>query len=176
MERDEKFNEVVRNGLVALVGICLVIALGTFGLVKILGLDSSGDTGAVVDTPTAPDTPLPTTALPVPDEDEPSETPDDEEEPSEEPGAEGLQISISPVMVRPMERINITGTYDGMDAAQVQVQRKEGGSWVPFPVTATVRAGSFSTYVMTGRTGDNKFRVFDPGAGKASNAITVTVQ
>lgn len=29
---------------------------------------------------------------------------------------------------------------------------------------------------MTGRTGDNQFRVFDPAAKKASNAITVTVR
>jgi hypothetical protein len=35
--------------------------------------------------------------------------------------------------------------------------------------------GTFETYVMTGREGDQKFRVFDPGAQVASNEVTVTV-
>lgn len=175
VERDQKFNEAVRNGLIALVAICLVIAVGTFGLVKILGLDGSDTATSEANAPGVPVTPLPTTALPVPGEESSSATPD-EEESTDEPGAKGLQISISPVLVGPMECINITGTYRGMDNAQVQVQRKEGGRWTDFPVDATVRAGSFATYVMTGRLGDNKFRVFDPRAGKASNAITVTVQ
>lgn len=174
VERDAKVNEALRNGLLALVGICLVIAVGTFGLVKILGLDSGDNGEQSADGPAVPTTPLPTTALPVPGSSS-SPTPDAEET-TDEPGAEGLEISISPVLVRPMERINITGTYQGGDAAQVQVQRKEGGKWVDFPVDATVRAGSFSTYVMTGRTGDNKFRVFDPDSGKSSNAITVTIR
>lgn len=175
VERDEKFNEAVRNGLVALVGIGLAIALGTFALVKFLGLDGDGSDTAMGDTPGVSSEPLPTTALPVPGEETSSASPDDEET-SESPGAEGLQIAITPVMVRPMERINITGTYQGMDNVTLQVQRREGGSWSDFPVQVTVRAGSFSTYVMTGRTGDNVFRVFDPETDTASNAITVTIK
>lgn len=178
MQRDENFNQAVRNGLIAIVGVLLVVLIGSLALVKVLGLDGSDSSSKASDSPAGQVEPLPTTALPVPGEktSEPEDTPSPTPSKKEDPAAEGLRLSITPVFVRPMERINITGTYAGMDAVDLQVQRKAGGGWEDFPTSATVRAGSFSTYVMTGRTGDNTFRVFDPAAGKASNAVTVTVQ
>lgn len=172
MERDENFNQAVRNGILLIAGICLAVAIGTFGLVRLLGLDGGGGDDPAVSQPVTPRTPLPSSALPVPgesDSDEPELAP-------QKPGAKGLRLSLTPVFVRPMERINVTGTYKGQDAIQLLIQREENGKWVDFPTEARVRAGSFSTYVMTGRMGDNKFRVFDPQADKASNAVVVTVK
>ena len=87
----------------------------------------------------------------------------------------GLYLTASPVMVQPMERINLTGQWPGQDNASLVVQRFENGAWSDFGVQVRVNVGTFSTYVMTGRTGDQRFRVFDPATQTASNEVTVTV-
>ena len=61
------------------------------------------------------------------------------------------------------------------DPASRRVQRQENGAWTNFGVDASVTAGTFQTYVMSGRTGENTFRVFDPVARKASNVVEVTI-
>ena len=60
----------------------------------------------------------------------------------------------------PNERINLTGVYQGGEGARLQVQRFENG-WVDFPVSTSVSGGSFTTYIYTGRSGANRFRVID---------------
>jgi hypothetical protein len=35
--------------------------------------------------------------------------------------------------------------------------------------------GTFETYVMTSHPGPNRFRVYDPAEGKASNVITIVI-
>ena len=74
-----------------------------------------------------------------------------------------------------MERVNFTGTYKGADNLQLEVQRFEDGKWSNFGVQATVRVGTFETYIMTGRTGENRFRVLDPKTKEGSNVILVTI-
>jgi len=54
------------------------------------------------------------------------------------------------------------------------VQRFEGG-WVDFPTSATVEGGTFDTYVESGQTGPNRFRVLDKSNGEVSNTVTVKV-
>lgn len=86
-----------------------------------------------------------------------------------------ISLSASPLQVASMERIYLTGTYPGGEGASLRVQRFEG-SWTDFSgVTATVSGGTFSTYVMTGQSGTNRFRVLDPSGGKASNEVRVQV-
>lgn len=86
-----------------------------------------------------------------------------------------ISLSASPLQVSSMERIYLTGTYPGGEGATLRVQRFEG-SWSDFSgVTASVSGGTFSTYVMTGRSGANRFRVVDPSGGKASNEVRVQV-
>jgi len=177
---DEERNAQVRGVLVKALGVLVVIGvlifLGTTIMVRALGLDegsSPGPVGAQADEPTNP---LPTTALPVPgqDEDEPSDEPTDEESP--DAGKKGqIELAISPVLARPMERVNFTGTYKGADNLQLEVQRFEDGQWTDFGVQATVRVGTFETYIMTGRTGENRFRVLDPSTQEGSNVILVTI-
>jgi hypothetical protein len=86
-----------------------------------------------------------------------------------------ISLSASPTTVSAMERIDLTGTYPRGEGASLQVQRYEGG-WSVFPVSASVSDGTFSTYVMTGRSGLNKFRVVDPASGKKSNVVRVRVR
>jgi len=87
-----------------------------------------------------------------------------------------ISLSASPMTVQQMEQIYLSGTYPGGEGATLQVQRLESGSWNNFPTSASVSGGTFSTYVMTGQQGDNKFRVVDADSGKKSNEVTVTVQ
>jgi hypothetical protein len=73
-----------------------------------------------------------------------------------------------------MERIYLSGRYPGQDGSTLQVQRFEGG-WTNFPVTTSVSGGRYSTYVQTGNTGRNRFRMLDTSTGRASNPVTVTI-
>jgi hypothetical protein len=86
-----------------------------------------------------------------------------------------LYLTATPVFVDPMERINLTGQWPGHDNESLLVQRLEGSTWSDFGVHVTVNVGTFATYVMTGRPGDQKFRVFDPTSKTASNEVTVTI-
>ncbi len=86
-----------------------------------------------------------------------------------------ISLSASPLEVSSMERIYLTGTFPGGEGASLQVQRMEDG-WTDFPVSTSVSGGTFSTYVMTGRGGKNRFRVIDPASGKKSNPVTVQVR
>jgi hypothetical protein len=175
---------VLLKGAAVLVAICLVVALGTLVMVKALGLDEKGRGGGTTTAVLTPQpvTPLPTTALPVPGQ---SNTPrgadtkaagSHRHHPKKPARAHGFHLSVTPASVAPMQRINLTGTYPGHDNMSVEVQRFEGGQWTSFAgVAASVHVGTFQTYVMTGRSGVNRFRMFDPSSGRASNPVTVTI-
>lgn len=99
--------------------------------------------------------------------------------PSDEPSARtsptGITLFVEPRQVAPGQQINFSGVYPGGEGAVLQVQRNEGGAWTDFPVTATVRGGSFRTYILTTRVGVARFRVLDTGSAGASNPVTVTI-
>jgi hypothetical protein len=58
----------------------------------------------------------------------------------------------------------------------LQVQRKTAGRWADFPVTATTREdGSFATYVQTGQSGLNKFRMMVIPTGETTSTASVQV-
>lgn len=169
------------KGLAALVVIAAAIALGTFVMVRALGLDEGPATSpaATADATDASE-PLPTTALPVPGQESPSE--EASEEASESPGESEspsprtqLQLDVSPQQVGPGQRINLTGRYRGGNDAQLQVQRFEGGAWADFPVTASVSSGTFQTWIQTSRTGEQRLRMLDRSNQTASNEVTVRV-
>jgi hypothetical protein len=117
---------------------------------------------------------MPTTALPVPGEDKTTDKFDEGVPPKS--GKRGkIQLDVSPVMARPNERINLTGTYRKADNVGLKVQRFEDGRWSDFGVNATVRVGTFETYVMTGQVGEHRFRMYDPASKEGSNVVLVTV-
>ena len=163
-------------GVVVVIGI--VIALGTTLVVRALGLDEGQSAGPLGPDPAAPRQPLPTTALPVPGQDSPEATPTDEPSASATTDTgkrQDVQLDISPVKARPMERVNLTGTYQGADNVTLEVQRYTDAQWRDFGVQATVRVGTYGTYIQTGRTGEQRFRMYDPQAKKGSNVVLVTI-
>lgn len=173
-ERQERIIAAVLKILGVALAVGLTIGLGTWVMVKSLGLDST-EVVSLGPGPVEPRPELPTTALPQPsDESEP------EPEPEPEPTSTALEgdliLNASPLAVGAMERVNLTGQWPGQDSVSLLVQRFEDGAWVDFGVQVQVRIGGFATYVMTGREGDNKFRVYDPNTETASNEVTVTIE
>ncbi len=171
-----------------LVGVCMLLVVGAlvggvlaFAGIKVADLAGIGQTNTTTrshdrlhvprnaETPTksAPTTPAPTSSSP-------STAPPTRK--PHKPHAPALTLAISPATASTYERINLTGTYAGHDGTSLQVQRQEGGTWVDFPTTATVSGGSFATYVETGHTGVNRFRVTDTSGGRSSKVATVTVR
>lgn len=94
------------------------------------------------------------------------------EESSDSGGA--INLTAGQTAVGPMERIDLTGTYD-QEGAILQVQRFADGAWGDFPVTASVSGGTFTTYVQTSSVGEVKFRVVDSDTGAESNEVVVQI-
>jgi hypothetical protein len=86
-----------------------------------------------------------------------------------------LTLTTSREHAAPMGRVNLWGHYPGQEGVRLVVQRREGGRWERFPVTVTLRGGSFQTWVASGRRGPNLFRVLDPATGRASASVSVSV-
>ncbi len=187
-DQEERTERPVLNGLIALAAVALTVGLVLGGLTlvatKMLGIgDESGGSGS----PEARDT----LYLPKPEKTEGSgplvtlatETGDDETE-TDEPektekteteDAEGISLSAGQTSVENFGRIDLTGTYPGGEGAILQVQRFEGGSWSDFEATISVSNETFSSYIQTGVSGENRFRVIDKATGKTSNEVKVTV-
>jgi hypothetical protein len=87
-----------------------------------------------------------------------------------------ITLAVSPSSVGSFQHINLSGSYRAPDGTRLQVQRKENGVWTDFPVTTSVSAGTFATYVETAHTGLNLFRVSDGASGRTSNVVRVTVR
>jgi len=116
-------------------------------------------------------TPVPTTSEPPPTSATPSPTTRPSRTPQRQP-----TLTATPVQAAAYDRIDLSGSFPGLPAGTpLQVQRREGGSWVAFPVSLQTGAGGeFTTYVETGRLGANLFRV--TATGSARSTATVTVQ
>ena len=183
------------TGVGAMFGVALlvggVISLVVLGAVSVTGLGDSGPEVRAEPTLYIPER----TATPDDPDDQgltladlnggkdPRETQSATPEKSQQPAKKKkrkkprsvISLSASPTEVNRMERIYLTGTYPGGEGASLQVQRLQG-SWTDFPTSTSVSGGTFSTYVMTGQSGANKFRVLDPASGKTSNPVTVRVR
>jgi hypothetical protein len=178
-DRSREINSVILKGVGLLVGLGVVIAFGTYVVVHALGLNDPGETTTSLGAPVSV-SPLPTTALPEPDPSTPASPGLSDSTPARTGdalprGARGLHLTMTPLVASPMERLNVTGTYPRHDNVALQVQRFENGIWADFPTNAQVSMGTFETYVMTSRVGVNRFRVFDPATGKASNVVSVSI-
>ena len=189
MDVDEK--HPVAAGLAALVavGLAVGLALGAVALVTtgVLGLggddtttEASGGPGASLYLPDPTDTDRPSGPLITlaTGETTPADTTTAPVAPTSSSEApQGITLQAGSDSVGSMGRIDLSGVYPGGDGAVLQVQRRSAGdkSWERFPVEARVTGGSFSTYVQTGRTGAQEWRVKDPGTGQVSNVVTVTV-
>jgi len=171
-------NRPVLTGLVALVGVAVVIGL-LGGLAVIVGVKATGigDTSSASNdggTPSTFDLPKPSdtgSSIPEPED---SVEPSTGESTSEAP-AKAISLTATQQSVSPMQQIDLTGTYPGGEGAILQVQRFENGAWSDFPVTMSVSGGTFATYVQTSQIGANKFRVIDTDTQVTSNELVVTV-
>ena len=171
----QELTAVILKVLGVAVAVGLVIGIGAWLMVKTLGLDSAEVSSDLPGGSSSPVTPLPTTALPVPTESA-LPTPDNTGLVTRTSSPTGdLYLTATPVFVDPMERINLTGQWPGHDNEGLLVQRFEDGEWRDFGVQVRVNVGTFETYVMTGHSGDQKFRVFDPQSKTSSNDVTITV-
>lgn len=172
-------NRPVLTGLIALVGVAVVIGL-LGGLAVMVGVKATGigDTSTASDdsgSPSAFRLPKPSdteSAIPEPED---SVEPSAGQESSSEAPADGISLSATQQSVSPMQQIDLTGTYPGGEGAILQVQRFENGEWSDFPVTMSVSGGTFATYVQTSQIGPNRFRVIDTDTEVASNELIVTV-
>jgi hypothetical protein len=93
--------------------------------------------------------------------------------PSPKPKSKAITLQVFPNDVKSGKRINFSGVY-AREGATLHVQRFESG-WVDFPATASVQGGIFQTFIYSGHTGLNRFRVYDAAKGKASNVVRVTI-
>jgi hypothetical protein len=186
----------VLNGLVALLavalGVGLILAVVALVGTKVLGLggddgDAAGDSTArqsmYLPTPVETDEatgPLVTLHTEDPDEPTDAESVVPEDEPTTELTSETAaagEISLQAVAtaVASGERIYFSGVYPGGEGAILWVQRFENGDWADFPASVGVTNGTFSSYIFTGVSGVNRFRVIDRDSGTVSNEISVTV-
>jgi len=174
--------------LLLVLGVLVAVALVIGGVVSVVALGAAKVSGIGSAGPSATSRPSlympsgePTTspeAFPAPENDESgSASPSPSESPTQTPTEKTQPISLQafPQRASANERVNLTGVYQGGEGSRLQVQRFEGGAWVDFPVSASVTGGSFTTYIYTGHTGLNRFRVLDQASGKKSNPVKVTI-
>ncbi|NYD40299.1 hypothetical protein [Nocardioides panaciterrulae] len=189
---DDGDGRPVLTGLLALVGVALAVGL-VLGLVAVAGARIVGIGGAVdaQSTPehsmylpspsktAAPSGPLITLA-PGETQAPSSSSSSASAAPSEKPSRTRkskpeISLSAGATSVAPMQQIDLTGVYPGGEGAILQVQRFTNGAWQDFPVTVSVSNQTFSTYVQTSQTGQNRFRVVDTDSGRASNPVRVQI-
>jgi hypothetical protein len=166
------------------VGLGVLLAIGVLiGAVVAVVAVKAADYAGLGDSSTGRSTPepiLPSTAGAVTDS-PPTKTPHSSppsSSRSQKPPSQqhAIRLAASPPSAGSYERVNLTGTYPGHDGATLQVQRSLGsGAWSDFPTTAHVSGGRFATYIQTGMTGVNHFRMLDQATGKTSNVATVTI-
>lgn len=88
-----------------------------------------------------------------------------------------ISLQAGEQSVSSMGRIDLTGTYPTGEGAILNVQVFSNGQWQGFyGVSATVVNGTFATYIQTGTTGLNRFRVIDSDTQRPSNEVRVQVR
>ncbi len=185
-DREDDPGRALAWALAAMLGVAVVVGLCIGGamvaVAQVGGLTAESDGGSEAAAPASLYMPsyVPTKDsgddgfdLPGP-EDTPDALPGGDES-ADVPQGNKITLFVAPQNVSPGERINFNGVYTDGEGARLQIQRKEGGAWTDFPVDATVRGGSFETWIQTSRGGVTKFRVFDKDANRASNVVTVTI-
>jgi hypothetical protein len=161
--------------------VLVIVALLVGGIVGLIAVKAANVAG--IGTTPAPDTSF---AFPTPSRTQPTTqtSPTRQTTPVPTTGStprrhprqrSGITLTVSPIQAGVYERVNLTGTYQAPSGTSLQVQRREGASWVDFPTSASVNGGTFATYIQTGHPGQNRFRVVDSATGKASNIVTVQI-
>jgi hypothetical protein len=174
-----------RKQLLVGLGVLVIVALligGVVGVIAIKAADVAGIDGSTSTKKDDERVTFPTFTPTSSDETSSSSTPSGPTgstppTTSAQPPQSGIKLTASPSQAGTYQRVNLTGTYAGAaPGTSLQVQRRQGTTWTNFStVTASVNAGQFSTWIETGQPGPNRFRMFDAGAGKASNIVVVQI-
>ena len=118
-----------------------------------------------------------------PDADDQSPSDEETDEAEEEDAKETANkpppsvLKASPNPASAGAEITLSGSFRGLHAGSLQVQRREGGTWTDFPVDASVDSdGTFSTYIITSRSGTAPFRMLHEDTGRTSPIVKVTIE
>ncbi|MEQ6902774.1 hypothetical protein [Nocardioides sp. YIM 152588] len=188
--RSEGVHRPLLEGLVAMVAVALTVGLIMAGAAlfasRFLGLGgptagaaSTERESMVIPRPertSDPTGPLVTLHTQAPEKKAKQEKSDSAEKKEKKAEKKAITLSANQSTVSSFGRIDLTGIYPGGEGAVLQVQRFESGKWADFEATIPVSGETFSTYVQTGVSGVNRFRVLDRSTGKASNEVRITVQ
>lgn len=168
-------NRAILFGLVTLVvlGVIVGLSVGWLGsrAVDSTGIDEveapRGDPGNTEDpyedftaSPSEPEE-TDTTEPSEPTETEPS-TPTEPPETRKPRKPRGPTLHASPSTASGNEQVTLSGRFPGLaSGVTLAVERREGGVWASFAdvTTTTERRGRFSTWIWTGQSGRNLFRV-----------------
>ena len=182
-------NRAILFGLVTMVVIGVVLGL-TVGILSTRAVDSTGidDVKAPKNLPGSSPSPYDDftagpTATPTEDTFEPTEPTESSEptptEPTKTRDRNEPTLNASPETANGSEQVTLSGRFPGLGAGvTVAVERKEGGSWagfgVPAVTTTTDHGGTFTTWIWTGQSGRNLFRVTTEN-GESTPAVTVHI-
>jgi hypothetical protein len=180
-------NRPVLAGLVALVGVAVVVgliaAVAVVGGAHLFGLGGGhaaqvgGGDGATLVVPrpqkTHPDS-GPSITL---GSSASSSGSQDTSAPTIKKPKKRISLQAGETSVSPMGRIDLTGTYPGGEGAVLNVQKFGNGTWQDFySISMTVTDGAFATYIQTGTPGMNRFRVIDSDTKLTSNEVKVQIR
>lgn len=197
-QQEPRFDRPVLNGMVALVavalGVGLILALVALMGSKVLGIGDGGGSSAGGTTrgesmylPTPAETevsrgPRITLNTEAPEETGSSDASEEESESEETESSDTASPELGEISLQAVdssvaadERIYFSGVYPGGEGAILWLQRWENGGWADFPASVGVTNGTFSSYIFTGVSGLNRFRVIDRDDGTVSNEIRVQV-
>jgi hypothetical protein len=174
-------------GLLALIGVAvavgLIAAVAVVGGAHMLGLGDGhaavigGDAGATMVVP-KPQKTHPASGPSITLGSNPTSSSSDQSPPPKiKTAKKRISLQAGQSAVPAMGRIDLTGTYPGAEGAVLNVQKFSNGSWQDFySISATVTNGTFSTYIQTGTSGVNRFRVIDSDSKLASNEVRVRIR
>jgi hypothetical protein len=173
-------------GLLALVGVAVAVGLVASVVfvagAHVLGLGGgqaavvAGDNGATLNVP-KPEKTKPASGPSITLGSSPTSSTTKAPPPKIKKPKKQISLQSGQTSVPPMGRIDLTGTYPGGEGAVLNVQKFSNGSWQDFySISATVTNGTFSTYIQTGTSGVNRFRVIDSDSKLASNEVRVRIR
>lgn len=170
------------GGLV-IAGVVIGLTVGILGttVLKSMGLKEQPPPPQISSEPTGSELPdLDATDDSDSDEEEEDSDSDEEEEDDEgrRPGLPRPQtvLHAKPNPAQPGAEVTLSGSFRRLHGGTLQVQRREGGTWTDFPVTASVNPnGSFSTYIITSRTGTAPYRLLHEQSGRSTPPVRITI-
>jgi acyl carrier protein len=146
------------------IGVIIGVAAAAMLASSLLG-GGSGPSTITPDEPTALASPSATADPFGSEQPTPSATPTD------------ATLAVTPELVDTGEDFQLSGRLPGVqDGEELIIEwREDGGTWAPFPVTATARPdGTFETRMYIGSPGEREFRVRS-GSGSATPTATVRI-